>query len=97
MEQLEEEIQVVAGDQIRPLVKAHHGGIEPTRIEGGDVVGLRILGACASCPGAEHTVNDIIVASVLESCPGVSDDQVVAGISEGLAQEAPRFLKEHTR
>ena len=92
-EQLEKDIQAVLERQVRPVLKAHMGDIELTGIEEGGIVHLRILGACATCVGAEQTVSDIIVANIRESCPWVSDVRVGAGVSDDLVREALRFLK----
>jgi len=92
-ERLEEKIQAVLDEKVRPLLRAHNGDIELTGIEEGSVIRLRLLGACASCMGAEQTVNDIIVAGIRESCPWVSDVLVDTGVSDDLVQEALKFLK----
>jgi len=92
-EQLEEEIQAVLDEKVRPLLRAHNGDIELVGIEEGGVVRLRLLGACAACMGAEQTVSDVIVTGIRESCPWVSDVRVETGVSEDLIQEALRFLK----
>ncbi|HEX7503790.1 MAG TPA: NifU family protein [Syntrophales bacterium] len=92
-ERLEEEIQAVLDEKVRPLLRAHNGDIEFVGIEQGGVVRLRLLGACAACMGAEQTVSDVIVAGIRESCPWVSDVRVETGVSEDLIQEALRFLK----
>ena len=93
-EQLEKDIHAVLDRQVRPVLKAHNGDIELTGIEEGGIVHLRILGACATCMGAEQTVSDIIVASIRESCPWVSDVRVGTGVSDDLVREALRFLKK---
>ena len=92
-ERLEEEIQAVLDEKVRPVLRAHNGDIELVGIEEGGVVRLRLLGACAACMGAEQTVSDVIVAGIRESCPWVSDVRVETGVSEDLIQEALRFLK----
>jgi len=92
-ERLEEEIQAVLDEKVRPLLRAHNGDIELVGIEQGGVVRLRLLGACAACMGAEQTVSDVIVAGIRESCLWVSDVRVETGVSEDLIQEALRFLK----
>jgi Fe-S cluster biogenesis protein NfuA len=94
-ERLEEEIQAVLDEKVRPLLRAHNGDIELTGIEEGGVVRLRLLGACASCMGAEQTVNDVVVASIRESCPWVSDVSVETGVSSELVAEALKFLRRN--
>ena len=92
-EKLEDEIQAVLDEKVRPLLRAHNGDIELMGIEEGGVVRLRLLGACASCMGAEQTVSDIIVAAIRESCPWVSDVGVETGVSSELVAEALKILR----
>lgn len=92
-ERLEEEIQAVLDEKVRPLLRAHNGDIELTGIEEGSVVRLRLLGTCASCMGAEQTVSDIVVAGIRESCPWVSDVIVETGVSSELLAEALKLLR----
>jgi hypothetical protein len=47
--------------------------------------------------GAEQTVNDIIVASIRQACPSVTDVRVETGVSSELVAEALRFLKRDRR
>jgi Fe-S cluster biogenesis protein NfuA len=93
-ERLEQEIQAVLDAQVRPVLRAHNGDIELVGIEeGGAIIRLRLLGACAMCMGAEQTVNDVVVAGIRESCPWVNDVRFETGVSDELLQEALRFLK----
>jgi len=96
-QQLETEIQSVLAQEVRPMLNSHNGDIELMGIEDGRVVRLRLLGACASCIGAEQTIRDVIVAAIRESCPSVSEVKVQTGVSEELAAEALRFLKGRKR
>lgn len=94
---LEKDIQSVLDAEVRPLLHAHNGDIELTGIDEGRIVRLRLLGACATCMGAEQTVNDIIVASIRQACPAVTDVRVETGVSHELIAEALRFLKRDRR
>lgn len=93
-EQQEKDIRTVLDEHVRPLLRAHNGDIELTGIEEGGIVHLRILGACATCMGAQQTVDDIIVTSIRESCPWVTDVRVSQGVSDDLIAEALRYLKK---
>lgn len=90
---LENEIQAVLEAEVRPLLHAHNGDIELAGIDEDRVVRLRLLGACATCMGAEQTVSDVIVARIREACPWVGDVRVETGVSDELVAEALRFLK----
>jgi Fe-S cluster biogenesis protein NfuA len=94
IEQQEKDIRAVLDEHVRPLLRAHNGDIELTGIEEGGIVHLRILGACATCMGAKQTVDDIIVTSIRESCPWVTDVRVSQGVSDDLIAEALRFLQK---
>lgn len=94
---LEKDIQSVLDAQVRPLLHAHNGDIELTSIDEGRIVRLRLLGACATCIGAEQTIRDVIVASICASCPSVGDVRVETGVSDDLVAEALRFLKRDRR
>ena len=94
-QRLQKDIQAVLDEKVRPLLRAHSGDIELTGIEEGGVVRLRLLGTCASCMGAEQTINDVVVASIRESCPWVSDVSVETGVSSELVAEALKFLRRN--
>jgi Fe-S cluster biogenesis protein NfuA len=96
-ELLELDIQSVLDAEVRPLLHAHNGDIELTGIDEGRIVRLRLLGACATCMGAEQTVSDVIVARIREACPWVGDVRVETGVSDELVAEALRFLKRDRR
>lgn len=88
----EKDIQSVLDERVRPILKSHNGGIDLIGIEEGDIVRLRLAGACAACMGAEQTIKDIIVAAVVEAFPSV-DVRVETGVSDEMVSEALRFLK----
>ncbi|MGE5844127.1 MAG: NifU family protein [Syntrophaceae bacterium] len=94
---MEKDIQSVLDAEVRPLLHAHNGDIELTGIDEGRVVRLRLLGACATCMGAEQTIRDVVVASIRASCPSVADVRVETGVSDELVAEALRFLKRDRR
>jgi Fe-S cluster biogenesis protein NfuA len=94
---LENDIQAVLDAEVRPLLHAHNGDIELMGIDEDRVVRLRLLGTCATCMGAEQTVNDVIVASIRQACPSVADVRVETGVSRELIAEALRFLKRESK
>lgn len=91
---LETEIQSALNQHVRPMLNSHNGDIEFKGIENGKVVRLRLLGACATCMGAEQTIRDFIVSAIRESCPSITEVRVETGVSDELAAEALRFLKK---
>jgi Fe-S cluster biogenesis protein NfuA len=94
---LETEIQSALNEHVRPMLHSHNGDIEFKGIEDGNVVRLRLLGACATCMGAEQTIRDVIVSAIREFCPSISEVRVETGVSDELAAEALRFLRKKGR
>lgn len=94
---LETAVQAALDARVRPLLHSHDGDIELRGIEQDGIVRLRLLGACASCMGAEQTIREIVVAAIRESCPSVSEVRVETGVSDELAAEALRFLRDRKR
>lgn len=60
-------------DQIRPYIQSHGGDVEFVAMEG-NVVKLRLLGACSGCPGAVMTLHHGIEAQLRET---INPDLVV--------------------
>ncbi len=94
---LETAIQAALDARVRPLLRSHNGDIELKGIEQGGIVRLRLVGACASCMGAQQTIHDVVVAAIRECCPSVSRVRVETGVSDELAAEALQFLRERRR
>lgn len=83
--------------RVRPVLQSHNGDIELKGIEQGGIVRLRLLGACASCMGAQQTIRDVIEAAIHEACPSVTEVRVETGVSDELTAEALRFLRDRSR
>jgi Fe-S cluster biogenesis protein NfuA len=97
IQNLETEIQSALNVRVRPMLLSHNGDIELKGIEPGNIVRLRLLGACATCMGAAQTIRDVIAFALRESCPSISEVLVETGVSDELASEALRFLREKGR
>lgn len=54
-----EEVEALIAEVIRPLMEADGGGVELISVEGATVT-LRLLRACAGCPGAPYTRAGVI-------------------------------------
>ena len=71
MSDLEKKVEV-ALDEIRPMLVADGGNIELDRIEG-DVVYVRLLGACHGCPSATATMSQGVEKTIRKHCPEVAE------------------------
>lgn len=52
-------------EQIRPYIQSHGGDVEFVSMEG-NIVKLKLLGACRGCPGAMMTLHNGIEAQLRE-------------------------------
>ncbi len=58
--------------KIRPLLAADGGDVELIDVTG-DVVKLRLSGACGSCPMATITLSNLVERQLKEQVPGVRE------------------------
>ena len=72
---MEEEVKK-ALDEIRPMLQADGGDVEYVGLEG-DVVNVRLKGACGGCPMATMTLKNGIEVIVKKRVPGVSSVNAV--------------------
>ncbi|MGI6451743.1 MAG: NifU family protein [Desulfitobacteriia bacterium] len=86
--------QVIA-EKIRPILQSHQGDIELQEITPEGLVRVRLTGACASCPGAQHTLSEVVEAQLKEACPEVKKVVLVNGVSDDLIQQALKILQRN--
>ena len=72
---MEEDIKK-ALDEIRPALQADGGDVEYIGLEG-DVVQVKLKGACGGCPMATMTLKNGIETLVKKRVPGVSSVEAV--------------------
>ena len=72
---MEEQIKE-ALDEIRPSLQADGGDVEYVGLEG-DVVKVKLTGACGGCPMAQMTLKNGIETLIKKKVPGVSSVESV--------------------
>ena len=72
---MEEDIKK-ALDEIRPALQADGGDVEYVGLDG-DVVQVKLKGACSGCPMATMTLKNGIETLVKKRVPGVSSVEAV--------------------
>jgi Fe-S cluster biogenesis protein NfuA len=87
-----QQIAQVIEAKIQPLLKAHQGDIEVVEITTAGFVKVRPSGACATCPGAQHTLTDIVEAELRSACPEVGGVTPVYQVSDDLLKQALKIL-----
>lgn len=88
---MEEQIKKVLKEKVDPVLAAHYGGAVLTGYEDG-VAMVKLTGACASCPSAQSTIEDVVKSIVMENIPGIKDVILDNSISEDLIDMARKLL-----
>ncbi len=92
-QRLEDKIERVMDERVRPQLKSHHGDVVVASFEDG-VLKVRMLGQCSGCPSASLTVENIVAEEVKAAVPEVKDVVLLNGVSDELIAQA-RALMRH--
>lgn len=93
-EALKNRIEEVIACKIRPVLQADHGDITLLEITSDGLVKVKLTGACATCPGAENTLSDLISTELMSACPEVRDVVQVHQVSDDLIDQALKILRK---
>ena len=94
MDFLRDKVEEIISRKIRPVLRADHGDIELLEITSDAVVRVKLSGACATCPGAEHTLSELVSSEVMEACPEVKGVVQVNHVSDELISQALNILRK---
>ena len=89
---MEEKIKKVLVERVNPILADHYGGATLSKLEDG-IAYVRLTGACASCPSAQETIENVIKAEVMANVEGVKDVILDTSLSEELLDMARRILR----
>jgi len=89
-----EKLQQVIAAKVRPLLAAHGGNIELVEVTTDQFVKVKLTGACATCPGAEQTMSEVVEAALKEVSPGIRGVIPVHQVSDDLINQALRLLRK---
>lgn len=93
---MEERIREVLKEKVDPVLAEHFGGSALTRLEDG-VAYVKLTGACASCPSAQDTLEDVVKNFVMGGVPDVKDVVLDTSVSEELLDMARQILNGRGR
>ena len=92
MEKVRQEVQTIITEQIRPQLATHGGDLELLGIQN-NIVSVRLLGACSTCPSNQDTVSHVIEDAIQQEHPELSV-QVEFGVSDELIEQALKILRK---
>ncbi len=74
---MKENVQKVIDEKINPMLATHGGSCELVDVTEGNVVQVKLKGACGGCPGAMITLKGFVLEVLKENVPGVVDVEPV--------------------
>ena len=83
---MNEELEAVLDEYVRPLLRTHGGDMEVISVEDG-LMRFRLKGKCAGCPAADLTTEELIQSEVLKQVVLVQET------SQELIDQARAILK----
>ena len=92
-----EEIVQIIECKIRPILQLHNGDIELMEITADGYVKVKLSGACATCPGAQQTLSDVVESALKEVLPEIKGVIPVYQVSEHLINQALTILRKNER
>ena len=90
---LRDRIEKVLDEKVRPSLLDHGGNVVVKEIDG-DILGIELQGACASCPSAYITTEQLIEEEVTQEVPEISKVVLIQSVSEDLLAQARSILKK---
>ncbi|MCI6820030.1 MAG: NifU family protein [Clostridiales bacterium] len=90
---MKDKITKVLKDKVDPILAAHYGGAVLTKYENG-IAYVRLTGACASCPSAQQTIEDVVKSVVTGELDEVKDVILDTSVSEDLLDMARKILNK---
>ncbi len=92
---MENKIRKILEEKVDPVLSEHFGGSMLTKYEDG-VAYVKLTGACATCPSAQETLEDVVKDFVMGGVPEVKDVVLDTSVSEDLLDMARKILKKES-
>lgn len=89
-----DKLRKIVDERVRPALRAHGGDIELVELTPDGVLKVRLTGACATCPGAQQTLADVVAAALREAAPEVREIVPVFQADEELIRQALAILRK---
>jgi len=90
-EKLRKSIESVLDKKVRPSLHDHGGDVVVKEVLK-DVLRIELLGACATCPSAYLTTEQLIQEEITGAIPEITKVVLVQGVSEELLEQARHIL-----
>ena len=87
------EIQKILEEKVNPILAGHFGGADLVSYEN-NVAIVRMTGACAGCPSAQMTIEDVVKRIIMENCDDVADVALDTSVGDELFEMAKKILNK---
>lgn len=91
---MKQEIEKIIAKEIRPILAAHGGGIELVEVANEETIKIRLTGACSTCPGQQHTVQQLLEEKIKESYPQIKCVSLQSNVNEELINQALEIIRK---
>lgn len=86
-------VQEIIMEEIQPVLASHDGGLELAEITGDKIVKIKLTGACSTCPGKQHTVEQFVEAKIKEALPEVNAVVLQNQVNDDLIKQALKIIR----
>lgn len=90
---MNKEIEAILKEKVDPVLADHFGGASLSKFVDG-VAYVRLTGACASCPSAQFTIEDVVKEILMTESKDVKDVVLDTSVSDDLIDMARKILNK---
>lgn len=90
---IEEKIQQVIDEKVKPYLGEHNGDIKLLGIKDG-VVQIKLLGQCSGCVSAKYTVENVVETALMTEIPEIKEVQLINYVNEETLNMARKILSK---
>ncbi|MCK4326281.1 NifU family protein [bacterium] len=74
---MQEEIEKVLSEQVRPMLATHGGDVELVEVADNGLVKVKLTGGCSGCPAAQMTLAGVVESAIKSKVPQVKKVEAV--------------------
>lgn len=86
-------VENIIKEKINTILDSHGGSVELVNLNG-DNLEIMFKGACATCPAASNTLENIVKKVIKEELPEIKSITINQGVSDDLINFAKKILKK---
>ena len=91
---MENKIKDILEKKVNPILSTHEGQAHLVKVVG-DTVTVKFDGACAGCPSAAVTLEEIVATAIMDELPEIKNVRLSQGVSEDLINMAKKILNKN--